>query len=124
MIRNLGHISIRTRDIELSTKFYRDILGVPFSRREETERFYVVFLQLGDTEIELLQLKNGEYEKRADGPVDHMAFFVEDLDAAMQKLKEHQVVVLSDTVREVFGWRVMFVQGPDGERIELMEVIK
>lgn len=124
MIRNLGHISIRTRDIELSTRFYNDILGIPFSRKEETERFYAVFLQIGDTQIELLQLKNGEYEKRADGPVDHIAFFVENLDAAMATLREHQVVFLSDTVREVFGWQVMFVQGPDGERIELMETIE
>ena len=55
--------------------------------------------------------------------VDHVALEVDDLDALLQRLREHGVTLVDQspvTVPELQA-RILFCLGPDAERIELFE---
>jgi catechol 2,3-dioxygenase-like lactoylglutathione lyase family enzyme len=121
MFLSLAHASIRVKDINESKKFYGEVLGLQHIRDYEHERFKFAFYKIGDTEIELLESKVEAYEERKVGPVDHIAFFVDDMEKEIIRLRGLDVVFTMDAVKEVMEYKVMFIQGPNGERIELME---
>lgn len=124
MFLSLAHGSIRVKDIIESKKFYGEVLGLQHARDDENERFKFAFYKIGDTEIELLESKMEDYEERTAGPVDHIAFFVDDIEKEICRLKGLNVIFTMDAVKEVMAYKVMFIQGPNGERIELMERVK
>ena len=60
-------------------------------------------------------------ERRTLGPVDHIAFYVDNLTAKVQELKSFGIE-LDGAIREVSGGKMAFFFGPDGERLEYFEV--
>lgn len=124
MFLSLAHASVRVKDIQESKKFYGEVLGLQHVRDFEHERLKFAFYKIGDTEIELTESKIEAYEARTVGPVDHIAFFVDDIEKEISRLRELDVDFTMDVVIEVMEFKVIFIQGPNGERIELMERIK
>lgn len=121
MITKAEHIGIMVTDLDRSISFYQDILGLELVERRNNNGVEIAFFRVGDVEIELVAGSKAAYEV-TDGVVNHLAFTVTDLDAAMQTLREKEVKL--DTPQPVPIWdgmRVAFFRGPDGEKLELFE---
>ena len=117
-----NHIGIRVRDIEASTKFYCDLLDFEFDHRFETPKLILVFLKNEDTKIELVYSKDGEYDYVRNGILEHFAFTVPDIYAHVEKLKNNNVNFISKNVIKFKDELIVFFEGPNGEKLELVQV--
>ena len=129
-IKGLAHIGIFVSDMAVSKAFYTDILGFECYHETVLENkdgaIGLAFLRCGTCEIELVAIPGGE--KRTDGIVDHIALTISDIDAATTCLKERGITFdteCPEKLHMVFdnGVKCIFFRGPDGERIELSEVL-
>jgi lactoylglutathione lyase len=117
----LAHTGIVVSDLEKSVAFYTGPLECEISGKLENERLNIVYLKAGNSIIELLKYKVVETEKRGRGVVDHIAFFVSNMEVSLEKVKAAGAEMLQDAIRDMGHQRVMFFAGPDGERIEFVE---
>ena len=122
------HTMVRVKDLEASLHFYRDLLGLVQTRRMDSEagRFSLIYLaapqDVGRAESE----KSPEVELTFNwDPEDyqggrnfgHLAFEVEDIYAACQRLQEHGVTIS----RPPRDGHMAFVRSPDQISIELLQ---
>jgi methylmalonyl-CoA/ethylmalonyl-CoA epimerase len=134
MIGRLNHVAIAVKDLEKSAALYRDTLGAKVSppQPEPAHGVTVVFIELPNTKIELLQ-PLGEnspiakfLEKNPDGGMHHVCYEVEDIIAARDRLKATGVRVLGDGEPKIgaHGKPVLFLHPKDfnGTLVELEQV--
>ena len=122
------HTMVRVRDLEASLHFYRDLLGLVQTRRMDSEagRFSLIYLaapqDVGRAESE----KSPEVELTVNwDPEDsqggrnfgHLAFEVEDIYAACQRLMDGGVVIN----RPPRDGHMAFIRSPDGISVELLQ---
>ncbi len=121
----LAHIGIVVTDAEKSRKFYSEFCGCKAVKLIEDERYKLQFLDADGQTIILLQLLEGDPEgNRICGVIDHLAFQVKDIDAAVKKLRLAGVPLQMEKPKvEIIGARVIYFYGPDGERLEYVEDI-
>ena len=128
-IKGLAHVGVICKDIEVSKKFYMDILGFELIHENTNTRpdgvVKMAFIRLKDIEIELVEMP--VYEKRADGPVDHISMRVDNVDEAIAEFKAKGIQFLTEQPKAIphlydgRGVRFIFFNGPDGERLEFNE---
>ncbi|WP_421697679.1 VOC family protein [Ancylobacter sp.] len=116
------HTMVRVTDIDASLDFYCNKLGLTEVRRKESPqgRFTLIFLaapgQEGVAEIELTY--NWDPETYGEGRnFGHLAFEVDDIYAACQKLQDGGVSIN----RPPRDGRMAFVRSPDNISIELLQ---
>ena len=126
-IRRIHHIAILTDDYEKSKQFYTDILGFTILKetyREERDSYKLDLAVNGEYQIELFSFP--EYKERASFPeakgLRHLAFAVDDIDAAVDELKSKNVDVQGIRVDEFTGKRFCFFNDPNGQPLELYQV--
>jgi lactoylglutathione lyase len=123
MVTKLLHTRYRVTDLEKTTAFYRDVLGLEEVRRSTSGRgSQLVFFKAPQSE-ELIEIC--KYD--GSGPVvvgpdlTHLAFSVEDMDA----FAKHSAALgypLSDGPHKTStGSVIAFVDAPDGYEIELIQ---
>ena len=116
------HTMVRVRDIEASTRFYCDLLGLREVRRSESEagRYTLVFLAPeGQEEAQVELTWNWDPEDYGAGRnFGHLAYAVEDIYAACERLQAGGVTIN----RPPRDGRMAFVKSPDGISIELLQM--
>jgi len=118
------HVALNCRDLEKSRAFYEKHFGFKLARifQDGTpNKFYM--LRLGDARLELFSAKGeGEAHEQTVG-FTHLAFEVDDLDAAVAALHDdgYETEPLIDCSHVVEGMRICFFQDRDGNRLELMQ---
>ena len=115
------HTMVRVTDLEQSIRFYRDALGLDVVRRHESPqgRFTLVFLAApGQPEAQIELTHNWDPEQYTGGRnFGHLAYAVEDIYAACERLQQHGVQIL----RPPRDGRMAFVRSPDNISIELLQ---
>ena len=115
------HTMVRVTDLEKSLHFYCDALGLREVRRREIPegRFTLVFLAApGDDAAQVELTFNWDPEAYGIGRAfGHLAYEVEDIYAACQRLVEHGVAIN----RPPRDGRMAFVRSPDNISIELLQ---
>ncbi|HKX58941.1 MAG TPA: VOC family protein [Steroidobacteraceae bacterium] len=115
------HTMVRVADLERSLHFYRDLLGLRELRRKDNEagRFTLVFLAVpGDDEAQIELTYNWDPEDYGIGRAfGHLAYEVEDIYAACEKLKAGGVTIN----RPPRDGRMAFVRSPDNISVELLQ---
>ena len=123
MIRGLHHISMKCQpgeELARVREFYLDLLGCSVRREWDGG----LMIDLGNTLLEVFTNGTGS---RVQGAIRHMAFAVDDVDAAAQRIREagydvfigpRDIEIRSDPV---YPARVSFCTGPLGEEIELFQ---
>lgn len=113
----INHIGIAVNSLEASIPFYRDVLGMAFEGTEVVaeQKVKVAFLAIGESRIELLEPTEpdspvaGFLAKKGEG-IHHLAYQVDDLEAALQHLKKEGVRLIDETPRNgAHGTRIAFV---------------
>jgi len=115
------HTMVRVTDIDASLAFYRDALGLELLSRRDFQqgRFTLVFLAApGDSSAQVELTWNWDPESYTGGRnFGHLAYAVDDIYAACQRLADHGVTIL----RPPRDGRMAFVRSPDGISIELLQ---
>lgn len=116
----LHHAGVYVASLPRSIAFYREVFGLEVAEQLSFGGEDIAFLRLGEARLELIE---GDPSRGAHGVVDHVAFQVHGLDALVEQLRAHGVVLLDQVPIAVAGLRarILFCLGPDGERIELLE---
>ncbi len=123
MIRKLLHTRMRVSDMEETLRFYRDILGLQVVERKKSPRGSdLAFLKIPNSD-ELIELcsfpASGKVQVQED--LVHLAFEVEDLDAAMKYLEGKGIPITDGPTVSSSGGRFCFIDAPDKYEIELIE---
>ncbi|ROR03120.1 methylmalonyl-CoA epimerase [Desulfosoma caldarium] len=130
-VLKVDHIGIAVKSIDQAQKLYREILGLPDHGRETVaeQKVITAFFPVGDTEVELLESTAADgpvakfIEKKGEG-VHHIAFRVENIDAALEELKAQGVQLIDQTPRQgAGGARIAFLhpKATGGVLVELCE---
>lgn len=129
MIRKIAHLGIAVKELGPLKRLYSDVLRLPVSDEEENEEMRWVFVPVGESSIELLQAKGDEgpiarfIRKNGEG-IHHVALEVEDIEAALQWLKESRVPMVDEAPRPgAHGSRIAFIhpKATHGVLLELVE---
>jgi methylmalonyl-CoA epimerase len=107
MIEKITHIGIAVKDINQHLKLYRDIMGMKVGERVKVpdQGVEVVFLESGETHIELLQPLTEDanihkfLEKRGEGQ-HHICLEVDDIEAELQKLADAGIRLIDKKPRK------------------------
>ena len=122
------HAMVRVKDLDASMRFYRDLLGLVETRRADYEagRFTLVYLAAPADNARAEAEQSPEVEltynwddQDYDGGRNfgHLAFQVDDIYAACQRLMDGGVVVN----RPPRDGHMAFIRSPDGISIELLQ---
>ncbi|MDF2674034.1 MAG: methylmalonyl-CoA epimerase [Clostridiales bacterium] len=117
---NMAHVGVVVKDLNESILFYTKVLECEISGTSENERIKMVYLSAGSSTIELLKYKQDD-SGRGKGIIDHLAFYVINMEEALKKVEEYGSKMLFDSPRDMGYQKIMFFLGPDGERIEFIE---
>ena len=104
MIGRLNHIAIVVPDLDAAAAIYRDALGARVSPPQPlpAHSVTVVFVELPNTKIELLQPLGadspvrGFLDKNPAGGMHHLCYEVDDIIAARDRLRAQGARVLGD----------------------------
>jgi catechol 2,3-dioxygenase-like lactoylglutathione lyase family enzyme len=145
-MRGLHHFGVTVKDLDASLRFYHDVLGLEivsepspwFDSPELGPAVGVpgaalrqVCLKVGTSTLELLEYRSPPSETSRPLPsnnisASHVAFVVEDIEAAKAELEAKGIEFFSDVnvVDEgvLAGWRWVYFADPDGYPLELVEV--
>jgi lactoylglutathione lyase len=115
------HTMVRVTDLEASLRFYCDALGLVEVRRNDYPqgRYTLVFLAApGDEQAQVELTWNWDPEEyRIGRTFGHLAYQVDDIYAACERLQKHGVTIN----RPPRDGRMAFVRSPDGISIELLQ---
>ena len=120
LFTGVEHIGIKALDLEKAIQFYKEVLGFKFLYRIKPGEVELVFLELGGTVVELVEVVDGH--KYEDGVVNHLALTVSDIFKAIKHLQIHQVEMASlEPMALGEGRYNFFFRGPSGEKLELYQ---
>ena len=115
------HTMVRVTDLDASIAFYRDALGLELVTKREVPagRFTLAFLAApGDSNAQVELTYNWDAEAYTGGRnFGHLAYAVDNIYAACQRLADHGVTVL----RPPRDGHMAFVRSPDNISIELLQ---
>jgi methylmalonyl-CoA/ethylmalonyl-CoA epimerase len=131
MIARIDHIGIAVQSINDALEFFQDALGIELDHvaAEEGGRTQVAFLPVGGSEVELVEPQDTDsglakfLAKRGEG-IHHICFEVDDVDAALARLKAHGAQLIDETPRtNASGIRYAFIhpKSAHGVLIELYQ---
>ena len=125
-LKAIHHVAIICSNYDVSKKFYTEVLGFRIVGEfyRERRRSWKLDLAIGDRYcIELFSFPDPP--KRVSRPeasgLRHLAFEVDDIDAAVQELKKRNLFVEDIRIDEFTGKRFTFFADPDELPIELYE---
>jgi lactoylglutathione lyase len=123
MITRLLHTRYRVDDLEKTTAFYRDVLGLTeVSRHSSPRGSTLVFFKAPGSEeqIEICNYpKSGPVHVQAD--LTHIAFEVDDLEAFAKQTAAKGYPLSDGPTVTSSGSKIAFIDGPEGYEFELIE---
>ncbi len=126
MLSSIHHIAIICSDYQRSKQFYTEVLGLEIVRevyREERQSYKLDLALNGHYIIELFSFPSPppRVSRPEAAGLRHLAFAVDDVEAAISHLASHNVVAEPIRTDEFTGKRFTFISDPDGLPIEFYE---
>ncbi len=115
VIEGINYIGLTVSDLEVSTKFYRDLFD--FDVVDKMSGAGQAFLRMGEM---LIALNEEEGFKSPENSGYAISFFVdeEDFDDALEELEDNEINIVHGPENIRNGQTVVFID-PDGNKIEL-----
>jgi lactoylglutathione lyase len=126
MIKALGHLALRAKDIETTAKFYREVVGFkeafrmysPDGSKLTTIYFYIAPSQF----IEIFPDGTGDQAPNDAVGIKHICIEVEN-SAEFQEVMRSRGAPIDVEVKQGFSKCIMFwTHDPDGVKIEFMQL--
>ena len=127
MITGIGHVAFRVTDLDRALDFYCGKLGFREAFRLDRDGQpspWIVYLRLAENQfIELFPGGEGSVAPRSRAAgYNHCCLVVDDMAATLAELRERGQEVTGEPVRGMdTNWQ-FWLQDPDGNAIELMEI--
>jgi lactoylglutathione lyase len=125
-INGLGHVAIKVTDLDRSLDYYINKLGFPEMLRLHKDDGSVWLVYLRITDQQYLEVFPGAETDRAPGwdanGMNHMCLTVDDIDTVLAQVEAAGLSLLLPLKTAVDGNRQAWLEDPDGNRIELMEM--
>jgi lactoylglutathione lyase len=125
-IAGLAHVAIKVTDLDRSLDFYVGKLGFKEMLRLEKDDGSVWLVYLRITDDQYLEIFPGAENDRAPGwdanGMNHMCLAVEDISALVRQIEAAGIPLLLPLKLAVDGNWQAWIEDPDGNRIELMEM--
>ena len=109
-ILKIDHLGIAVNSINEGKNFWTDVLGLEFEGTEtvEEQKVTTAFFPVGESEIELLESTSpdgpiAKYLEKKGAGLQHIAFRVENLESALQELKDKGVRLIDEKPRHGAG---------------------
>ena len=113
-----NHISLHVSNVEKSTHFYCQLLGMEQLPRPKFA-YNGAWISMGDgLSIHLIEGK--DYETNSSNRGNHFAFSTENVNALEIDFRSKGIEIVSNKIR-VDGIRQMFIKDPDGYYVEFNE---
>lgn len=123
--KTIDHVTIVVNDIERSTHFYTEVLGMQQVPRPDFG-FPGAWFQAGDTQVHLILASEqagtagiGQFDGRDPSVGFHYAFVVDDCHAAAAQLRELGLEIVVGPRQRPDGVIQVYVYDPDGHLVEL-----
>ena len=124
-VAGIGHVAIRVKDVDRTLAFYVEKLGFKEMFRLEREgKLWIVYLRITDTQfLEVFPDAIGDRapDREANG-LNHVCLEVNDIDAAVTELTQTGVPLAREKQLGADGNFQAWIEDPDGNRIELMQM--
>jgi methylmalonyl-CoA/ethylmalonyl-CoA epimerase len=132
MLNRIYHLGYAVEDIEATSRFYRENFGVEPGEPEmvEEQGIVAVMFRVGESMVELVQPTRpdspvGRFLERHGEGVHHVAYEVDDLEAALRELRRNGVEIVDEEPRiGAGGTRMAFIHPKSafGVLTELVEL--
>ncbi len=130
-IIKIDHLGIAVKSIEAGKQFWTNVLGLQFEGVETVseQKVTTAFFPVGESEVELLESTAPDgpianyIEKRGEG-IQHIAFRVENIEAALDELKAKGVRLIDEKPRVgAGGAKIAFLhpKSTNGVLVELCQ---
>jgi lactoylglutathione lyase len=124
-ITAIGHVAIKVADIDRTLDFYVGKLGfTEMLRLDRDDRLWLLYLRITDDQyLEVFPEAVGDRAppKEANG-LNHVCLTVESIDDAVAQLEALGIPLTSPRKLGADGNMQAWIEDPDGNRIELMEM--
>ena len=128
-VLKIDHLGIAVKSIDERKKFWTDVLGLQFEGSEtvESQKVTTAFFPVGESEVELLESTAPDgpiakyLEKKGEG-IQHIAFRVENIEEALDELKEKGVRLIDEKPRIGAGGAKIAFLHPKATRGVLVEL--
>ena len=125
-VASLGHIAIKVKDVARSMEFYVDQLGFKEMLRLNYSDGSLFLIYLRITDMQYFELfPNGAGDRAPDRDVvalNHFCLTVDDIELTVRQLVSSGVPIARELKNGVDGNRQTWIEDPDGNRIEIMEM--
>ena len=127
----IDHLGIAVNTIDEGKNFWTDVLGLAVTDTDtvEAQKTTTAFLPVGESEVELLESTTDDgpvakfIEKKGQG-IQHIAFAVENIEEALQELKDKGVQLIDKEPRiGAGGAKIAFLhpKATNGVLVELCQ---
>ena len=125
-VKKLLHTRYRVNDLERTTKFYIEVLGLEEIRRHKSPRgSELVFLKVPGSEEQIeITYFPGSGPVQVQPDLTHLAFEVDSLDEFGKHLAKLGLKFSDGPTKSSSGSAFAFVDAPEGYEIELIEPSK
>ena len=130
-ILKIDHLGIAVKSIDEGKNFWTDVLGLEFAGSETVaeQKVNTGFFPVGESEVELLESTAPDgpiakyLEKKGEG-IQHVAFRVENIEKALEELKDEGIRLIDEKPRKgAGGAKIAFLhpKSTQGVLVELCE---
>lgn len=131
MFDRIDHVGVAVSDLDAAATLYEGTFGMPLAHRETvtSQGVEAALLDVGEGHVELLQplapdTVVGKFIERRGEGLHHVAYAVEDIDAALEKLRTEGVELIDEEARAgIRGSRVAFLH-PKATGSVLTEIVE
>ena len=130
-ILKIDHIGIAVGKVDERKNFWTDVMGLSYAGAEtvQEQKVLTAFFPVGESEVELLESTSpdgpiAKYLEKCGEGVQHIAFRVDDIDAALDELKAKGIKLIDEKARiGAGGARIAFLhpKATNGILVELCE---
>jgi methylmalonyl-CoA/ethylmalonyl-CoA epimerase len=131
VFRRIDHIGVAVEDLETAIALYGEGFEMELAHREtvESQGVEAVLLDVGDGHVELLrplgpETAVGKFLERKGPGLHHVAYAVEDIDTALERVREAGLELIDAEPRQgIRGSRVAFLH-PRSTGSVLTEIVE
>ena len=124
---SLAHVAIKVKDLDRSLDFYVNKLGFPEMMRlnHPDGRIWLVYLRITDDQyLEVFPEAVGDRAPGRDANgVNHICLSVDDIDSVVAQIKAAGIPLTADKKMGADYNYQAWIEDPDGNRIELMQMM-
>ena len=126
MIKGLGHLALRARDIETTAKFYLDVIGLKEAFRmnsPETGKLGAIYVYIAPSQfIEIFPNGGGEQTDNNTVGIKHICIEVENAAKFQEELRGRGAPIDIELKTGISKCIQFWTHDPDGNKIEFMEL--